>query len=127
MVPFILVHVALASLQLKGAGKCRLAVQPGEGERDGSKAWLQSLIDSQNLILSEPHGTGDRPLQVWSISIRTPEGLVKRQVLTPPAESEPQGVVLGNCIFPNLPVLVMYSKARESLTSSTLSVCRLPS
>lgn len=58
MVPFILVHVALASLQLKGAGKCRLAVQPGrEGERDGSKAWLQSLIDSQNLILSEPHGT----------------------------------------------------------------------
>lgn len=47
MVHFILVHVALASLQLKGAGKCRLAVQPGgEGERDGSKARLHSHIDS---------------------------------------------------------------------------------
>lgn len=49
MVHFILVRVALArtSLQLKGPGKCRLALQPGgEGERDGGKALLHSHIDS---------------------------------------------------------------------------------
>lgn len=49
VVHFILVRVALAraSLQLKGAGKCRLALHPGgEGERDGGTALLHSHVDS---------------------------------------------------------------------------------
>ena len=39
-------------------------------------------------MLSELQGTGDRLLQVWSTSIRTPEGLVKMQVLGPPLLSQ---------------------------------------
>lgn len=103
--PFILVHVALASLQLKGAGKCRLAVQPGrEGERDGSKAWLQSLIDSQNLILSEPHGTGDRLPGVVHQHQGPLRALLKGSPGAPPAESEPCGSGSRKRSFPNLPV-----------------------